>query len=471
MTETALSSDEIMRRAANRGGEALDALLPALADGRVEPAELVHRPRLLADLDIRSRRAYGHSPVLVPESFFLDRPSPLTAALATMSRDGRVRERAVVALARPGAAAVFLSFIVLRCGDWVSQVREPARVAVAELLASDLARHLPLALPMAAYTAARHRGGWVMTRLRQALAERFDELGRVLVRSRDQRERRLAFEVGADLGRWTHDELVHFAVHAKDPLIRLRGVDAVSATADVAALRLLVRSRYSGVRLSALVGLARLSLDDEVAALVDDPAPLVRAYARSRATDPVAHYRAAVAAGPTPATVAGLGEVGHYADEARLTPLLSHHDPRIRAAAVRALAAVDSLPVPAVTALLRDLSPTVVREAANALRGRHLSGDLWLLLAEPRVEVRRGAYRVLTGGDLRTRLRAALLLAADADPGLARRGHADAGRLVRHGLAGLGHYQHDLSAGDRAELAGLAARLSPYLADGVRALR
>ncbi|XVV11036.1 HEAT repeat domain-containing protein [Actinoplanes sp. CA-131856] len=460
------SSDEILRRASGREAEGLDELLAALADRRIAPAALLDRPRLIADLDVRCRRSTSPG----PDHYFLEAPSPVTAALASMSRDGRVRALAVAVLAGSPEPAL-VPFLVLRCGDWAPQVREPARRALATVLSTDLARYLPAALPMAAYTAARDRGGWAMTHLREVLAAAFDERGPALVRSREQRERRFAYTVGTELGRWTHEDHVGFAIRAKDPLIRTLSAGAILATADTGTLRRLTTSRYPGVRLSALVGLAKLGLDDEVAALVDDPAPLVRAYARSRVADPVAHYRAAVAGGPTPATVAGLGEVGHYADAAQLTTLLSHHDPRIRAAAVRALAAVDSVPVPAVTALLRDLSPTVVREAANALRGRHLSGDLWPLLTEPRVEVRRGAYRVLSGDDLRTRLRAALLLAADADPGLARRGRADADRLVRHGLAGLGHYHHDLSAGDRAELAGLAARLSPYLADGVRALR
>ncbi|XVU23675.1 hypothetical protein ACQPZJ_41545 [Actinoplanes sp. CA-054009] len=282
---------------------------------------------------------------------------------------------------------------------------------------------------MAAYTAARYRGGWTMTHLRQALADRFDDLGRVLVRSRNQRERRLAFEVGADLGRWTHDELVRFAVHAKDPLIRLRSVDAVSATADAGTLRLLVRSRFSGVRASALVGLTRLGLDDEVAALMDDPAPIVRAYARSRATDPLAYYRAAVSAGSsptaatptpatttcprnvgltpaptaaspttgprnvgltpaptaaspttgprdvglTPATVAGLGEVGRYSDEKLLVPLLRHDDPRIRAAAIKALAAIDCLHMADVGPLTRDPSAAVAKTARKTLGSRGMT--------------------------------------------------------------------------------------------------
>ncbi|MEV4350764.1 HEAT repeat domain-containing protein [Actinoplanes sp. NPDC049596] len=464
-----MTAEEILQRAARRGGEALAELLPALAEGRVDLAALIARPRLLSDLDACSRRAvWLPAPIRQPEAYFLQSPSPLTAALASMSRDGRIRERAVAVLAESPEPGL-IPFIVLRCGDWAAQVRGPARSVLSAVLAADLARFLPAALPMAAYTAARGRGGWAMTHLRRRVTEAFDDIGPALMRSRSPRERRLAFEVGVSLRRWIYDDLVGWARREKDPFIRRLSLDGVIATADVDVLRSLVRSRFSGVRATALVGLAKLGLDAEVAALMDDPTPLVRAYARSRATDPLAHYRAAVAADPTPATVAALGEVGHYADAALLTPLLAHGDAQIRAAAVRALAAVDCLPVDAVTPLLRDPSPSVVREAAGALRGHRLPAAPWSLLTDPRPEVRRGAYRALAGGDLHARLRAALLLAADTDAGLARRGHADADRLVRYGLARIGD-PSSLSAGDRAELAGLAARLSPYLADGIRAL-
>ena len=87
--------------------------------------------------------------------------------------------------------------------------------------------------------------------------------------------------------------------------------------------------------------------------------------------------------------------------------------------------------------LSRALSPiTEVHpgEAATALRPtvRRLAPELpWELLADPRMEVRRAGYRLVNGADVVTRLRAALLLAGDAEPALAERGRADAVGLVR----------------------------------------
>ncbi len=211
--------------------------------------------------------------------------------------------------------------------------------------------------------------------------------------------------------------------------------------------------------MAALAGLDRDGLDAEVAAAADDPAPLVRAYARSRIADPVAHYRAAVTDKPTPATVAGLGEVGGYADEAVLTPLLGHSDAPVRAAAVKALSAIDCVPVDAVVPLLQDPSPPVVREASAALRPyrRRLPAELlWRLLTGERAEVRRGAYRILSNWEPAERLRAALILAADTDPGLARRGRDDAYRL------------RPFLPAQRDDLVALAAGIGPQLADLVR---
>jgi hypothetical protein len=62
-----------------------------------------------------------------------------------------------------------------------------------------------------------------------------------------------------------------------------------------------------------------------------------------------------------------------------------------------------------------------------------VSADIaWDLLADPhRVELRRAGYRLLRVRGTPQQLRAALLLATDPDPRLARRAVADATRLAR----------------------------------------
>jgi HEAT repeat protein len=99
-----------------------------------------------------------------------------------------------------------------------------------------------------------------------------------------------------------------------------------------------------------------------------------------------------VTTAPSPGSIAGLGETGVDADAHLLTPLLESFDPAFRAAAIRALTTLDSIPVDDVLPLLRDPSPAVVRGAATALRRRRTPPDLpWRLLTDPRPEVRRAA--------------------------------------------------------------------------------
>ena len=87
----------------------------------------------------------------------------------------------------------------------------------------------------------------------------------------------------------------------------------------------------------------------------------------------------------------------------------------------------------------------------------------WQLLTDPRPHVRRGAYHLLGGRDRGTRLRAALLLAADADPALARRGRADVQRLTASGA-----WAAEPLAADPGELLRSAAPLGAAVVERVR---
>jgi hypothetical protein len=114
--------------------------------------------------------------------------------------------------------------------------------------------------------------------------------------------------------------------------------------------------------------------------------------------------------------------------------LLGNASGLIRAQAVRALRLVDAVDVDEMIPLLRDPSPAVVREVSTALRPftrRVPAAVAWQLLADARVELRRAGYRLLSGRATAIHLRAALLLAVDPDPGLARRGRADITRIAR----------------------------------------
>lgn len=220
----------------------------------------------------------------------------------------------------------------------------------------------------------------------------------------------------------------------------------------------------------ALTGLVRVGQDSDVAAYLDDDAPLVRAVARDAARrlgiDARKHYRTATGAGePALGAIAGLAETGSAVDVPLLRPLLTHSQARVRAHAVRGLHLLEAVVVHEVLPLLRDSSPAVVREVTTALRpltGALPPGLPWQLLGDARVELRRAGYRLLCGHGVDVQLRAALMLTLDPDPRLAERGKADVTRLARDGARSTWRRtpppELPVTAAQHGELAVLAAQ-------------
>lgn len=142
------------------------------------------------------------------------------------------------------------------------------------------------------------------------------------------------------------------------------------------------------------------------------------------------------------------------------------------ALSVRAVARLGGAGPDRFAALLRDPAAAVVRDAATALRpftGRLPDRLPWDLLTDGRPEVRRAGYRLLNGGPPLVRLRAALTLAIDPVPDLARRGHADATYLARAATDAWARRRLDgeltLTAAERADLDLLAARAAERLGE------
>lgn len=379
---------------------------------------------------------------------FWAHPAPLGLALASCHPDGRVRERAVrriaALLTRGDAPAALVAFLALRTADWAAPVRERARGALAVLLDAHPARLLPHAVPTADALARRWHGGFARQQVLSVLTAAhgvrvLDELAG----SGDARLRRFAVPVAVAAGRIRLRALA--ALAGTDPERRLRGSAAQAAVREAVwteqfdVLRRLATSGDSDVRALALTGLVRAGRADEAVGHLGDPAPLVRATAREAArrtgAEPLAWYRAAAVADPTPGVVRGLAETGRGADADLLVPLLAHPEPRIRAAAVRGLLAMDAVPVARVLPLLRDASGRVVREAAAALSAR--TGQLPPGLAESlladttRPAVRRAGLRLLAEPDPVRRLLLLLRATADPDPRLSRRAANAVAGLVR----------------------------------------
>ncbi|MEV4761812.1 hypothetical protein AB0J89_04165 [Micromonospora chokoriensis] len=439
--------------------EALDDLVQALIGVDAGDDEVAARSALtlvagvasLVDrLDRHARQApwYGprqESPVRrVGARFSVATSGPVAMALASMHGDGRIRERAVAAMVdRPCPEA--MPFLVLRTGDWVKPVRDRARAGLALLLADDPGGYLPAVLPMSLRLDARLRGGFAVTQVRAALLSASAEVRRGLLGSGDARQRRIVFDIFLAQGWLPLPELMTCAGSDSDVRIRAYAAEAACRAAvwtrrhDV--LRRLARSVRAEVRVVALTGLVRVGQDSDVAAHLDDDAPLVRAVARDAArrlgVDAREHYRTATgAAEPALGAIAGLAETGSASDALLLRRLLTHSHARIRAQAVRSLRLLEAIVAQEVLPLLRDSSPAVVREVTTALRpvaGTLPPSLLWQLLGDARVELRRSGYRLLRGRSVDVQLRAALILTLDSDPRLAERGKADVTRLARDG--------------------------------------
>lgn len=436
-----------------RGRKALDDLLEVLTDvdligdddlGDAALRILGERPALVVRLDEDARRALWPSNMLDRLVMRLDgaSPGPIAVALAGTHRDGRIRERAVRALAdRPSPG--LMPFLAVRTGDWVTPVRDRARAALALLLADDPAAYLPPALPTILLTEPRLRGGFAYGQALAALITAPERVREALTMSGGRRQRRLVFDVSLAHGGMRTDALVAVAESDDDIRIRVRATEAACRdavwTRRAPVLERLARNRRAEVRVIALTGLVRVGETATVAACLDDAAPLARALARDTAlrlgTDVLGHYRDAVtAASPPTGAVAGLAETGTGVDAVLLRPLLAHPTSAVRAAALRALNLLDAVDVEETIPLLRDPSPAVVREATTALRLFHRrlpSGLARDLLADPRAEVRRAGYRLLRDRSTAEQLHAALTLAVDTHPGLVRRSHADLTRLAR----------------------------------------
>ena len=434
--------DEAVRATRSKGAEGIDAVTAALAETRPVAGlrPLTDRPRLVLELD---RQVRARPPLT-------DR-APVGAGplvLASCSRDGRIRERAV-ALILTDPAPELMPFLVARTADRVPQVRDRARAGLVRILEESPVAYTAAMVGTALLLTRRSRGTFPQRQLLAALVgEPAGEAVAGLLRSPAPATRRFALRVAAlraaepngraDPGRLRVADLVRSSLTDTDAGVRSHAAEWAARealwTGQTQVLDRLASSRHHHVRVLALTGMLRQGRVADVADHLDDPAPLVRALARDAARrtgrDPLAHYRNRAAEEPPPlASLDGLAEIGSRADATRLTALLDHPADAVRARALRGLRLLDAVRVDHVVPLLRDRSTVVIREAVHALRPHAAelpAGLAHELLADPRrVAVRRAGYRLLCEPDPSARLATAIAVCADPDPWLAARACAE----------------------------------------------
>jgi HEAT repeat protein len=400
--------------------------------------------RQWAEFDIDVRRTWwsGGSPRTPREALAVEACAP----------DGHLRQAAVSRLS-VGLDPEALPLLLIRCVDWVPQVRAAARKAVLSKLDESALRAM---LPLIGVLRRRQVDDWMTKLLRDTLPRLLD----TALASGDRESRRWTHEEATRAGLLPPARLLEIALRDNDFRIRSRCGDALLDRGE--AVEELLAAGTPKIRMRALT---LLDLDTAVAHLADR-ASAVRSMAQAlllkAGDDPAAHYRALPA---TAGVVAGLGETGTAADAERLERHLTDERPRFRAPAVRGLRRVAPEST-AVRPLLTDPSPAVTRQVVEFLRGKPALVDepaLQALLspANP-VHTRRAAAALLRDRDSWLRLHTDLSLLHD--PALGEGARQDLFACRQH-LTGV--YTKP-SARVRADLEAACADLDPALAREIR---
>ncbi|MGW3964037.1 HEAT repeat domain-containing protein [Amycolatopsis sp. NPDC005003] len=369
--------------------------------------------RRWADFDLELRRTYWPAGT---------RCTPREAlVVAACSGDGYLREAAIHRLAvSPDPEA--LPLLLVRCVDWVPQVRAAARAAVVSKLDTSGLRAM---LPLLGVLRRRQVDDWMTTLLREALPSMLEDA----LALEDRKTRRWLH--GEAIGLLPRERLLDIAV--RDPDFVVRAVCGNALLDGGECVEELLRAGVPKVRMRALTLLG----PEAAVAHLADRSSAVRSMAQALVLkaggDPAAHYRAMpVSFG----VLAGLGETGTAADAGFLEGHLADDRPRIRRAAVRGLRRIAPESA-SVQPLLTDPSPAVVRQVVAFLRGKPgLVGvpTLRELLAPGRPgHTRRAAAALLRDHDTWLRLHTNLTLLADPD--LAADAHHDLHAWLQHSAA------------------------------------
>ncbi|MEW1830521.1 hypothetical protein [Streptomyces sp. NPDC088196] len=392
-------------------------------------------------------------------------PSGLVAsrlAIELCHRDGRIREAALEQVAGdPG----LLPLLVVRCSDWVGQVRERARELLAEALDMDTAVALA---PLILLSGRRGRGAFAIDLLDEVLRRASREQLAPLLTRADRAVRRHAHRLAVEEGLLSPAELARAAARDPDTVVQILCADAalaaVAKTGDYdGVLAPLLGARNPRARATGVTALRAAGLPERAEGFLGDRSGVVRACARyvvrQGGGDPLALYRAwCREAEPVPGAVIGLAECGERGDAALLWPLVSHPAAAVRARALGGLRTLDVVDVPRLLPLLDDPAPGVVREATLALLpSADLVPDEWLTerLVDGSRAMRVAAFRLLDARGGIVRLRAAVTVLDDPDERLrawgaqvVQRWHPEAGMTPGDPEVGelLGRARHLFSA-------------------------
>lgn len=397
---------EIVRQISDAGEPAamldlLPTLLTANRELALACAKAIHqllmqlKPAGLVSFDEYLRRAYyywdGLKPwnSIKPEdlSYFshMEEASVSLLGIASCLRNGYVRAEAIRKLAKSETGNE-LPFLLLRANDWVPEIRLSARHLLMSRIRASYIRHfldcLPLVLRLS--KTSRDDQTWILNAIETLLAG--PEAHQMLFagfESQDHNVRRFCFRIalkssGSDLA-----AAMEKAFDNHDPQVRRSAVQQLaSALPNDDLKRFLVRTRkdpWMPVRREALHiydqkynGEAELEFHSALL----DPNVAIREEAqhffRKRGNLDLRAYYCQIIETATSArlyaAIAGLGEVGQPSDSSLIERFISDHPPKVRAAALRAIAKLNpNAYVEQFLRALEDPSAKVSREGFLAL--------------------------------------------------------------------------------------------------------
>jgi HEAT repeat protein len=312
-------------------------------------------------------------------------PDSRAAVLGLLSfhRSGYVRQEAVRLLARETTGDE-LRYLLIRQNDWVGVVATEAQTAVNHRLVPSYLSHFVRCLPLVVHLLAFRRRDLspVAHKVIEMLVQpQLDDMLAQVIRALDPIVRRQVVRTALELTGDHQARVIHHGLSSTDAITRLICATRAGQSFNGSELRqatiLLQQDRFMPVRRVG-VRIEAESNPGEVRnvwkrALLDSHAS-IRELARYslgelKAFDAAAFYRRVIAEkGVSWSVVCGLAECGNETDLSFLRSLLTNPQPRIRRVAIRGIArivregAVDDL-----VRLLRDNSPSVVREAKRQL--------------------------------------------------------------------------------------------------------
>ena len=343
---------------------------------------------------------------------------PVLLCLLSCDSDGHMREWAVRALSQETLDRE-LPFLIIRTNDWVEQVRDAAVSALSAYLTPEhgdaLVRNLVYIEHATSYRRAPAAAELAKCILALLATAPFAPAVRKGLASGTGAIARSSLALAWKNPDVPTGEAVDAATAHPDPFVRLRLAELLADTPGDGefdrAVSILATDRFAPVRRQALRLILRHRPDRAKEAcrrFLFDPSTRVRLLAQFSARtdhgiDIARSYLDALAAGgpeTTEGALLGLADLRAHPDPATVTPYLKNPRARLRAAAIRTLLPdQDALSVRRLVALLRDTSPRVSREAANALGARQSDvslPDLWAVYGmDQRRHVRRNVIRAI----------------------------------------------------------------------------